>query len=172
MTKYLPLLLLFLSCNTKQKIAKQYYPDTIGNIEYNESIDGDIERCGFLPGYITTSFMNSYYGAGGMKYKGELSAIKAHIIDNYESPKIKNETGFVVIRFLVNCKGKTGMFRLSTTDLQLNKNKFNNKITDQLLRATKSLDKWQIALYNDNAFDYYQYLTFKIVDSELQEITP
>ena len=172
MTKYLIIIIIFFSCSSGQKISKKNYPRAIGDITYIKSIDGDFERCGTISRETTTSFMNSYYGTGGLKYNGEFSAIKEHIYTNYQSPNIKNQTGFLTIRFLVNCKGKTGMFRIYADDLDFNEFKFNEQITSQLLKAVKTLSEWKILEYNYKSFDYYQYLTIKIIDSEIKEITP
>ena len=48
----------------------------------------------------------------------------------------------------------------------------NKDISEQLLNITKSLDGWVIGKHEGKAYDYYQYLTFKIEDGELIEILP
>ena len=68
----------------------------------------------------------------------------------------------------MNCNGDTGMFRTNGVDLSLKEKKFDNRITDQLLKATRSLSGW----YQGIEVDYYQFLTFKIVDGKLTDILP
>ena len=172
MTKYLTILFFFFSCNSEKAISKKSYPQAIGDINYNESLDGDFLRCGTIPGDTPNSFMNSYYGTGGLRYKGEMVAIKEHILAHYQSPKIKNQTGFITVRFLVNCKGTSGMFRVMSNDFDLVEFKFSEQITKQILQAVKTLKDWQPLAYHGKTYDYYQYLTIKIIDSEIKEITP
>lgn len=172
MAKYMFLIFLFVSCSTENKLGLKKYPDAIGDIEYVKSIDGNFERCGTYPSDPPTSFSNSYYGNGGLKYNGEMYAIKKYVLQNYKSPRILNQTGLLTIRFLINCKGQSGMFRLHSNDLELNEFKFEDQITTQLLEIVQNLNAWEILNYQDKSYDYYQYLTFKIVDSEIKEIAP
>jgi len=164
--------LILLSCyscktenNLKEKEEKKAYPRVVGDILYDPEIDADFIQC--------DSFSNQYYGvAGGLIYQGELAAIKEDLFNTYKSIKKKGQTGFLTVRFKVNCKGASGMFRTYSTDMALKEFEFDDNITSQFLEATKALDNWEIATYNGSAYDYYQYLTFKLIDSELKEITP
>lgn len=173
MIKYISLFILLSACSTEKKTLIKAYPNAIGDIEYNPNIDGDFERCGTFSKSGHNSFSNSYYGTGGLKYKGEMLAIKEHIHAHYKSPKIKNQTGFLTVRFLVNCKGESGMFRIHSYDTDLQAINFDNNISNQLLQAIRNLKDWNILRLRDgNNYDYHQYITIKIVDSEIKEITP
>jgi len=142
--KILPILLL-ISCSSRRERSTLVYPQAIGNIEYNNALDGDFKRCGFYPLDTLTSFTNSYYGIHqGFQYEGEMYAIKEHFKKYYKSPNIKGESGFITIRFLVNCHGETGMFRTSSIDFNLSKRIFSPKIQDQLLVLTKELKMWKV----------------------------
>lgn len=114
-----------------------------------------------------------YYNFGkGFQYKGE----KNKLIQIYESKlkyrTIYKESGYITIRFIVNCLGLSGRFRVQEMDLNYHPKKFKKKFATYLLDITSQLDGWVIGKLNGNAFDYYQYLTFKIVDGKLIEIKP
>ena len=49
---------------------------------------------------------------------------------------------------------------------------FDDKITNQLLMITQSLDGWKVKENNGAEIDYYQYLIFKIEKGNLIEILP
>jgi len=168
MNKYLIIItLILIGCKseTDQSLSKIVYPNFIGDIEFDQSIDGDFERC--------DPYSNQYYGInGGVGYHGEMSEIKQKFFNNYKTINLNGQTGILTIRFVVNCKGQTGMFRIFSTDLLLNEFSFNNKIVTQFLNISKKLDGWEVAEYDGNTYDYYQHLNFKLIDGELIEITP
>lgn len=171
MNKYLLLfLLLGIACTTKEDKEippKKEYPNTIGDIAFDKEWDDpSFQICRDQP------YSAQYYHKGGVSYTGELSAIKKAIFSNYKSPKLKGETGYVTVRFLVNCKGQAGLFRHYATDFELKEKKFNQQITAQFLDLTKKLNGWEIFNNRGTEIDYYQYLTFKIIDSDLIEILP
>lgn len=116
-----------------------------------------------------------YYNFGkSIQYNGEKLAILKKFKEEYHSELLPNQTGYVSIRFVVNCQGETGIFRVVTMDNNYREIKMNSDITNKLLSITKSLDGWKIGkfLESDLTYDYYQYLTFKIEKGQLIKITP
>lgn len=108
----------------------------------------------------------------GLMYKGEKPALLAHFNKGFKPPKKSTETGFVTIRFIVNCEGKTGWFRVLGIDNAYQPKTFSAALVDQLLSLTKQLDGWMTGDYNGTTYDYYQYLTFKIQNGHIIEIMP
>lgn len=144
---------------------KKNYSEFIGDIQLDPKTDGEFIRC--------DKFSNQYYGIKqGLKYKGEMAEIKSDIKANFKSNIQANQSGFITIRFLVNCNGMAGMYRVHSSDLSLREFKFDKKIVSQLLSATKKLQDWEIAEYNGIRYDYYQYLTFKFIEGKIIDITP
>ncbi|MBK8111273.1 MAG: hypothetical protein IPK46_13515 [Saprospiraceae bacterium] len=76
------------------------------------------------------------------------------------------------VRFIVNCKGETGRFRLLVSDLQFKEAALSKELTSQLMQITKGIKGWQIIYHEGKNRDYYQYLTFKIVNGDIKEILP
>ncbi len=108
----------------------------------------------------------------GFQYKGEKYELKRFFNQRYSAKKMAGETGLIRIRFLVNCKGETGRFRLIGMDENYASKTFNAAITNQLLQLTKSLTGWKLMPNDDTPEDYYQYLIFKIQDGQLIEMLP
>jgi len=80
-----------------------------------------------------------------------------------------NETGFITIRFAVNCFGLTDRFRAKGVGADLKAVEFSSELTDYLIRLVKEI-KWLVKNYQMKTFDYYQDVTFKIVKGKLQEV--
>lgn len=113
-----------------------------------------------------------YFNDGkGIQYVGGKPAIDSIFFSNYRTVKI-NESGLIRIRFVVNCSGETGRFRLLSSDINYQPKEFTSEITNQLLRISKSMNNWQPKKWKDTKVDYYQYLICKIDNGELTHILP
>lgn len=113
-----------------------------------------------------------YFNDGkSILYEGGKPAIDAIFSAGYQ-PVAKNESGLVRIRFIVNCLGETGRFRLMSSGLDYQPFEFSPKITDQLLELTKSMKGWKPKIWKDLKVDYYQYLVFKVEAGKLTHILP
>jgi len=172
MNKYLFLIMIILySCNSdKSKTDSNLeviYPNTVGDIEFNEKTDNpNFQLC------REYQYSPQYYWLG-FEYEGEMWSIKENLKKSYKSKGIEGQTGFITIRFIVNCKGKSGRFRLYSTDQKLEEFTFTKEISDQLLKIVKELSGWKAGeIPSGENIDYYQYLTFKIVNGQIKEITP
>lgn len=150
-----------LSCKEKNK-----YLDHVGDLAFNAKIDNK----DFLP--CSEKFILQYYNFGeNIQYNGEKRAIINTFKQNYKPVKSK-ENVYVTIRFIVNCDGKTGRFRVKTMDMDYNAIVVDKNITNQLLSITKSLNGWKQGIRDGVHFDYYQYLTFKITNGAIESILP
>ena len=165
--KYLLFLILpiLISCQTENAISK--YPKFVGDIQFDAKLDhADFKKCGEGQDY---SFQ--YYYSDTFQYKGE----KIAIINEFEKQNIsgeKSSNGYIIIRFLVNCEGKTGMFRMQKLDSNYKETPSDEKLGEQLLNFTKSLKGWIPKKIETKPVDYYQYLNFKLQDGKIVEILP
>ena len=97
----------------------------------------------------------------GLQYEGEKGNFINKFSENYIPIEI-NQSGWIRIRFIVNCEGKTGIFRIIESNENYQVQNFDERITNQLLKITKSLVGWKVQYIKDKPHDYYQYLIFKI----------
>ena len=140
--------------------------ENVGDIKFDPKTDDPhFQVC--YPAYIY-----QYYGPN-TTYVGGTKAIKDFFFSNFKyEPAFSTATGYITIRFVVNCKGQTGWFRIKQIDKHYEHIQFNKKVTDQLLSLTKKLSHWIPGKVNGVNYDTYYYLNFKLIDGHLKDITP
>jgi len=156
------------SCQTIQNAKEpKTYPRHVGDIAFDPKLDSkEFKPC-------HEDLVAQYYNFGiPIQYKGEKPALERAFYENYSIKKIESENGYVTVRFVVNCEGRTGRFRVEELDNDYTIKTFDEQITKQLLAITKSLDGWEIKEYEYKKYDYYQYLTFKIENAQIIDILP
>ncbi|PIF43993.1 hypothetical protein CLU96_0920 [Chryseobacterium sp. 52] len=155
-----------ISCQTEK--SRSQYPVTVGDIEFDEKLDDPaFKKC--TPEKLIS--VQYYQGSKEFGYKGE----KWAIIEKLEKEKISSETkknGYITVRFLVNCEGKTGLFRVQQMNADLTVTVLDKELGDRLLRFTKSLDGWIPKEIKGFKVGYYQYLTYKIENGKVSEVLP
>jgi hypothetical protein len=166
----IPLLLLVaivVSCQPKSNPDKTVYLAQVGDTSFDPEVDDpQFKIC-------DTTTVQQYYNFGkGLQYKGEKTAITNHFKQKLKTKFQSGETGYITIRFIVNCEGKTGWFRMQSMDENYQEKEFDSDLVDNLLELTKQLDGWQVGTHEQSKYDYYQYLTFKIENGNLVEIMP
>lgn len=105
-------------------------------------------------------------------YKGEKRAMTREILSAYHPPASSTDNGYVTVRFMVNCVGETGRFRMETMDLNYKSYNFSSDIPSQILTIVKNLEGWIPRRSEGQEVDYYQYLTFKIQNGHIINIMP
>jgi hypothetical protein len=164
------LIFFLLSLNITAQEIKESYPQRVGDINFDPLIDDQSFK--ICDEKQTAQYYNF---SKGFHYKGEKYEIIKIFKEKYHPGMIGDKeggTGYITIRFLVNCEGKTGLFRVQEMNLNYLPAKFDESIKSQLLEITKSLDGWLVGEYDGKNFDYYQYLTFKLDNYKLLEILP
>jgi hypothetical protein len=157
-----------ISCSqVTNDVNRNDYPLQVGDIYFDKRIDDpDFKICN------REQILQYYYFSNGLQYKGEKVALEQYFQSKFSNSSRYGETGYITIRFVVNCHGKTGLFRVQEMSESYEFRKFDKDLVVELTNITKSLDGWIIGQYENKASDYYQYLTFKIVDGVLLEILP
>lgn len=160
----------FISCKSdKMANYQKEYLRHVGDIELDSLKDNNnFKTCN------GDDKVFQYFNLGnGPVYVGEKSALLRTFQTKYKPVLNKNQNGLIRIRFIVNCEGQAGRFRVLQSDSNFNETKFDEKIVSQLTEITKGIKDWVI-LYNknDNPIDYYFYLVFKIDDGKILEILP
>lgn len=157
--------LVSVSCAQQSEVKE--YPGTIGDIQYDPVTDD--------PGFkvCNTEQIVQYYSFGkGMQFKGEKFAIEEYFRTKFKSPVIKDVKGYITIRFVVNCEGATGRFRVEEMDENFQPATFPKALSRTLLNLTVNLSGWMPGTYEEQTYDYYQHLIFKIKDGQINEILP
>lgn len=154
------------STQEQESVQKEYLRQ-VGDIPFDPEVDGsEFKVCD------EGRALQYYVKGNGLNYKGEKIALVERVNRLYDSSDVPEESGYITIRFIVNCEGASGRFRVSAMNSNYESVWFDKKITNQLLAITESLDGWEILSGGGHSFDYYQYLTFKIEDGKISEIMP
>jgi hypothetical protein len=147
--------------------TKSNYPENVGDIAFDEKIDDpNFKIC------QEDNVFQYYNFSRGFQYKGEKVKVNEHFQNGFKGKEKNRETGFLTIRFIVNCEGKTGRFRVQGMDINYNAMEFHKELVNDLLTLTKTLDGWIVGEIEGLKTDYYQYLTFKLENGKLIEIMP
>ncbi|WP_375578679.1 hypothetical protein ABWH96_16860 [Marivirga tractuosa] len=158
------------SCNSNPAKEKEPYLRWVGDIEYDEETDNsDFKLC-----YADKDIRQYFNFSKGVQYKGEKPAIVQYFTEHYK-PVSSKKSGLLRIRFIVNCKGETGRFRIMSMNAEYQPMEFEPEISNQLLDLTKKMDGWlpiEMDQMDNMRLDYYQYLIFKIHDGKIIEIMP
>lgn len=156
-----------LSCRQRTEFIETSYPDKVGDIVFDADLDDpSFEVC-------NESKTFQYYNIpNGFPFEGEKIKLVEIFRAAVDNKNFKNETGYVTIRFIVNCEGSTGRFRVQQMNSEFHETRFDKNLVDVLLKTTTKLKGWVIASDGVEKFDYYQYLTFKIEGGKLTEILP
>jgi len=141
-------------------------PDEVGDLSFDPSRDDPaFSVCNIhqvLQYYNTRSYYNDH--------KKE---ILAYFLNGFkEGSDRKDQDGYLTIRFIINCKGETGWFRVLELDSSYHAFHFLEKISGQLLELTKQLKGWEPAAYKDKVYDSYQYITFRIRNGKIIRFSP
>lgn len=160
------LILLLASCRTGRNPDDSGYPANVGDITPDPQLDD--------PGFSVCRehYIPQYYSVE-TGFEGEKPAMERHFRDKFvKNKQWKGENGYITIRFVVNCRGQSGRFRVLEMGKDLKPKQFPRALSGQLLELTKSLTGWQPGQSKIKALDYYQYLTFQIVDGDIAGILP
>jgi hypothetical protein len=141
-------------------------PEKVGDITFDPKLDD--------PHFVVCHSDNIYqYYELSTTYKGGTKAIKNFFFNNFKYQSAYSKvTGYITIRFVVNCKGQTGWFRIQQLNSRYEHAQFNNKIVATLLDLTKKLNQWIPGKGREVDWDTYYYLNFKLINGHLKEITP
>ncbi len=165
-----PFLLLYmlalLACSMEQKTVN-HYPRWVGDIEHQTGLDADT----FVPCHGDNNVYQYFNLLQGMQFEGEKIGLERYFRERYKPVKSR-QSGWIRIRFMVNCKGETGRFRILESNENYKERAFDTRIAQQLLALTKSLKGWEILTKNNKPIDYYQYITFKITNGQIEAILP
>lgn len=141
------------------------FPLNTGDIAFNAALDDS----SFI--VCNPKVVFQYYNTGSY-YKQHKREIEHYFKSHYQPVDIAGGNGYLTIRFIINCSGKTGRFRVYELDTRYQPSKFDPGITSQLLKLTKELRGWQPAVYKNTIYDSYQYITFKLKKGAIACVLP
>jgi hypothetical protein len=163
-TAVLPFLLLLLSLQGSAQ--ERTFPEHVGEIPF-DSLQDDPQFT-----VCNEKKVFQYYNTGSY-YKDHKNEIVKYLLGHYKpEDNFGDQHGYLSVKFIINCKGETGRFRLFEIDSNYQPASFNKALSGQLLSLVKQLHGWQPAVYKEQVYDSYQYITFRIRNGKIISITP
>ena len=157
------------SCNVERETSHQNeYLRWVGDIEYDPLIDSDE----FTICHGDSNVLQYFNVSDEPTYLGGKPVLVSVFKNEYQPVVGHNQDGYIRIRFIVNCSGQAGRFRMIQSDLNFNRIEFDKRIVSQLFEITGKVGEWVILNREGKPVDYYFYLIFKIIDGQITEILP
>jgi heme/copper-type cytochrome/quinol oxidase subunit 2 len=116
-------------------------------------------------------FIIQYYNPQRATYSKGKNGLRQFIMSNYNN-KSYTDSGYLNIRFIINCKGKAGRYIIHENDLDLNPVNLNEDLVNQLFKLTTQLEDWNPNYVYDEYRDSYMYISYRIEHGEITEIIP
>lgn len=149
----------------------RYLPKNILFTQSAEYINPDEAK--FSEGFKTCDekYIIQYYNPERATYSEGKNGLRKFIMSNYENRNYI-DSGYLNIRFVINCKGEAGRYIIHENDLNLKPKKFNKDLVHQLFELTTQLKKWNPNFTHDEFRDSYMYLSYRIENGNITEIIP
>ena len=163
-------ILLFASCkNVGDKKPKPLeFPEYTHNVEYIDSTKARLSK-GFK--VCNENFIAQYYNPEKATYSKTKKGLRDFILSNYEN-RGYTDSGYMNIRFVINCEGSAGRYVIHENNLDLEPTPLNPDMVEQIFELTAQLKQWNPNVIRGNIWDSYMYLSYRIENGEITEILP
>lgn len=112
-----------------------------------------------------------YYNPERATYSKGKNGLRKFILSNYKN-KSYDDSGYLNIRFIINCKGEPGCYTIHENDLDLISKKFDEDLVEQVFNLTTQLKKWNPNVIYGKERDSYMYISYRIENGNITEIIP
>ncbi|OBX23699.1 MULTISPECIES: hypothetical protein [Bizionia] len=117
------------------------------------------------------NYILQYYNPERATYSKGKNGLRTFILSHYKNENY-TDSGYLNIRFVINCKGEAGRYVIHENDLDLHPKTFNKALVDQLFQLTTELKTWNPNYLYDEYRDSYMYISYRIEHGEITEIIP
>ena len=150
--------------NEKYIPSQNKYEHRIAYIDSTNSLlSKDFKTC--------NDYIYDYYNPKRPTYITEKNGLRKFILENYKN-KNYTDSGYLNIRFVINCKGETGRYVIHENDLNLIPQNFTKELKEQLFNLTTQLNEWNPNIIRDKKVDSYMYISYRIENGKITEILP
>lgn len=117
------------------------------------------------------NYIAQYYNTPELPYPNGKNGFRnyinlAYVNDDY------SDSGYLNIRFIINCEGEVGRFVIHENNLDLEPITFNEDLKNQLFKLTSEAKGWKPIILYDDVRDSYMYVSYRIENGEITEIIP
>jgi hypothetical protein len=90
----------------------------------------------------------------------------------FKKPANFTQSGFLTIRFIVNCKSEPICFNIYEMDAAYQKTDFDADVKKQLIAFIKKMGGWKQVEYEGKPSNYFYYLHFNITKGNFISVSP
>lgn len=112
-----------------------------------------------------------YYNTPELPYPNGKNNFRNYINKTYVNQNY-TDSGYLNIRFIINCEGDVGRFIVHENSLDLEPKSFNEDLKNQLFKLTSEIEGWKPIVLYESTRDSYMYVSYRIEDGEITEIIP
>ncbi len=112
-----------------------------------------------------------YYNPERATYIKGKNGLRNFVMSNYKN-KGYTDSGYLNIRFVVNCNGAAGRYIIHENNLDLEPVKLSPSLVKQLFEITTQLKDWNPNVIRGEIRDSYMYISYRIENGEITEILP
>lgn len=161
------LVLMALMAIGRPALAQSAGPDRflaqVGDIAFDPSLDDpSFKICDSQRVYQYYN-MFSYYS----RHKREIAD---YFMSGYKAAA--SGTGYLTIRFIINCAGSAGRFRIYQLDSNYRECRLPEEIIGPVMKLLKSYKGWEPGSSQGKMYDTYQYIMFKLKKGAIECILP
>jgi hypothetical protein len=155
------ILLLSVFCCTNVKTERKIYTDRIGDIPFLSEIDD--------PAFLLCDSTQILHSRGALKYANKSFTSDVKRMYEFKS-QYKNFSGYVVIRFIINCDNTMGRFRAEPLDYDFMSIECPPDLKNHLISIVKELSNWKHTSDKFKSSDCSKYINFKISNGQIESI--
>lgn len=154
----------YYSSKYKYLPSKNLFTERVAYINPETSLlSKDFETC--------EDYIFDYYNPERATYSEGKNGLRTFILSNYKN-KNYTDSGYLNIRFVINCNGETGRYIIHENNLDLEPKSFNKDLVKQLFNLTVQLKTWNPNVIRGEKRDSYMYISYRIENGEITQIIP
>lgn len=113
-----------------------------------------------------------YYGRSPSEYTKGKNQLRKHILENHDNHGYIDISGYITVRFIINCEGQIGYFKVEQVTTDFKEVNFPNVFVDNIVELIKLTDSWKPLEFNDLPYDSFFHITLKIGNGDVLEVLP
>lgn len=139
------------------------YPNQFGEIPFDaEMDDSSFELCD------ATALVHSRTSLSYVGGRVRIEEISKKVFD--KEGRVYTYDGYVLVRFLVNCKGEIGRLRFESLDGGFMQQVAPEGLVALVRKSVEALNEWTIKTPSNKGKDHSKYLNFKIKNGQIDAI--
>lgn len=157
--------LVYYQYHGKYGVDREKYSHHVGYISPENVIQvvDDFSLCG------NEELIGYYHSAAPKIYRGTKHRFREFVLSSFQN-KGFDGSGYLNLRFHVNCKGQVGNLEVNQLDDNFHKQSLSIDMVDQIVGLISHAENWDTFAAGD--YNYYMYLNFKIENGDITEIIP